>query len=100
MEGRLQIPDGFKINLTKVPALSQLAEGAIVHAWHSQSWAMHMFEVASSERSSEDDEELQVKFSPGGGRQGGRNWCRCDQCSYAGPWCNGEDDDRLISGTW
>ena len=42
----------------------------------------------------------------GGGRQGGRNWCRCDQCSYAAPWCgqrqNPKDnsDTRLISGTW
>ena len=38
VEGRLQIPDGFKVNVTKIPALGGggLAEGAIVHAWHSQ----------------------------------------------------------------
>lgn len=37
---------------------------------------------------------------------GARNWCRCDQCSYAAPWCGqhqnppDNSDDRLISGTW
>jgi hypothetical protein len=35
--------------------------------------------------------------------QGGRSWCRCDQCAYAGPWCDKSaksTDTRLISGGW
>lgn len=59
---------------------------------------MHMFEV--SEVIKVSDTELSATFAAGGGRQGGRNWCRCDQCGYAGPWCEGDDDVRLISGTW
>jgi Right handed beta helix region len=48
----------------------------------------------------------QLLFERGGGKQGGRNWCRCDQCTYAAPWCGqhqnppDRSDDRLISGTW
>lgn len=36
----------------------------------------------------------------------GRNWCRCDQCTYAGQWCGQHQDppdntdNRLISGLW
>ena len=35
----------------------------------------------------------------------GRNWCRCDQCGYAGKWCGQHQtppvkDTRLISGDW
>jgi hypothetical protein len=73
--------------------------GGIIHAWHSQSWAMHMFPIKSSKHG-------QLLFDQGGGRQGGRNWCRCDQCSYAAPWCGqrqtpkNNSDTRLISGTW
>ena len=46
-----------------------------------------------------------LKFSAGG-QQGGRNWCRCDQCTYAGAWCGqhktppDHTDTRLISGDW
>ena len=50
--------------------------GAIVHAWHSQSWAMHMFEVAEFDATNHS-----LRFSRGGW-QGGRSWCRCDQCTY------------------
>ena len=36
----------------------------------------------------------------------GRNWCRCDQCTYAGGWCGqhknppDNSDTRLIGGLW
>ena len=36
----------------------------------------------------------------------GRNWCRCDQCTYAGHWCGqhqdppDNSDNRLIGGLW
>lgn len=36
----------------------------------------------------------------------GRNWCRCDQCTYAGAWCGqhqdppDNSDTRLISRQW
>mmetsp|Transcript_111 Transcript_111/g.256 ORF Transcript_111/g.256 Transcript_111/m.256 type:complete len:526 (+) Transcript_111:3-1580(+) len=45
-------------------------------------------------------------FTPGSGGQGGRNWCRCDQCGYAAGWCGQhatpprDDDTRLIGGSW
>jgi len=75
------------------------ATGAIVHAWHSQSWAMHMFEVDGF-----DAANASLSFSRGGW-QGGRNWCRCDQCTYAGKFCTQhrvpppkEPDTRLIGG--
>ena len=73
--------------------------GAIVHAWHSQSWAMHMFEVNTF-----DAAATSLSFSRGGW-QGGRNWCRCDQCTYAGKFCTQHAvpppkkvDTRLIGG--
>jgi hypothetical protein len=71
-----------------------------VHAWHSQSWAMHVFRVAAH-----DPATSTMRFS-GGGQQGGRNWCRCDQCTYAGKWCRQHSDPpdptdrRMISGDW
>ncbi len=84
--------------------------GVILHAWHSQSWAVHMFEIESL-----NSDDGVFTFSRGG-QQGGRNWCRCDQCGYAGHgWChptsssstsssrstpNHTIDRRLISGTW
>jgi hypothetical protein len=61
---------------------------------------MHMFEVESH-----DAKTNSFKFS-GGGQQGGRNWCRCDQCGYAGKWCEqhsvpaNNSDTRLIGGDW
>jgi hypothetical protein len=71
---------------------------AFVFAWHSQSWSMHMFEIELSQ-------EGAISFVTGKGRQGGRNWCRCDQCTYAGPGCGQNqhppvEDSRLISGMW
>ena len=86
--------------------------GAIVHAWHSQSWAMHMFEVAGAASATGaatagggfDRAGSALRFSRGGW-QGGRNWCRCDQCGYAGKWCTqhqqpppSKPDTRLIGG--
>ena len=102
LTGRLQLPVGLTYNGTasRATRMPHFAPQAIVHAWHSQSWAMHMFVV-------EDHDAIhqEVTFAAGGGRQGGRNWCRCDQCTYAGRWCGqhrdeNSTDDRLISGTW
>jgi len=94
--GRLNIPNGMTYNKTALPnvALWGEAAGAVVHAKHSQTWAMHMFEV-----SSHDESKGRLTFGRGGW-QGGRNWCRCDQCTYAGPWCNLTGDSRIIGGDW
>ena len=104
VSGRLNIPTGMTYNPStaagqRITRWNHSAEGGIIHAWHSQSWAMHMFKINSSQLG-------QLFFDEGGGRQGGRNWCRCDQCSYAAPWCGqrqspkNNSDTRLISGTW
>ena len=84
--------------------------GGIVHAWHSQTWSMHMFEITHQHHGPDPAPNGpttgRLQFAPGGGRQGGRNWCRCDQCTYAASWCGQHDatqpwkDTRLISGTW
>jgi hypothetical protein len=52
----------------------------------------------------QESNSFSLTFSSGG-QQGGRNWCRCDQCGYAGPWCGQHQtppvkDSRLISGDW
>ena len=52
------------------------ASGALVRAWHPQSWALHMFQV-----SAHDSAAHLLSFDKGGS-QGGRLWCRCDQCDY------------------
>lgn len=104
VSGQLQIPVGMTYNQTnkigqRIRQWNQSAEGGIIHAWHSQSWSMHMFEIQSADAGT-------FSFSEGGGKQGARNWCRCDQCSYAAPWCGqrqsppNHSDTRLISGTW
>ena len=77
--GQLQIPVGMTYNQTTLIGqylddLGASLEGGIVHGWHSQTWAMHMFEV-------EQYEDGVLKFTHGSGKQGGRNWCRCDQCT-------------------
>eukprot|EP00041_Stephanoeca_diplocostata_P042079 m.10090 g.10090 ORF g.10090 m.10090 type:complete len:895 (+) comp7208_c0_seq1:114-2798(+) len=99
--GQLGLPVGMTYD--DVERLARLktwhnATGAVVHAWHSQSWFVNMFEVAEH-----NPVERTMTFSRGGS-QGGRSWCRCDQCAYAGPWCNTdntkEKDTRLISGGW
>ena len=100
--GQLQIPVSMTYNQSH-PVGRRLKDwkgggvGGYIYAWHSQSWSMHMFEINASLPGA-------LLFSKGGGRQGGRNWCRCDQCTYAGPWCGQNHDDptdkRLISGTW
>ena len=105
--GQLQIPVGMTYNRTS--DLGQRLDsnskrypaglvGGVIHCWHSQSWAMHMFEISQHTQG-------EFKFVPGGGRQGARNWCRCDQCTYAAHWCGQYlnppvDDKRLIGGTW
>lgn len=72
------------------------ATNGLIHAWHSQSWFTSTFTI-------ETHESPRLMFS-GGGQQGGRNWCRCDQCAYAAAWCgqhsNQTNDTRLISGNW
>ena len=70
--GQMQIPVGMTYNTSSLPARFQNAsmQGGIIHAWHSQSWAMHMFEIAKQNSPGE------LTFAKGGGKQGGRNWCR------------------------
>ena len=99
--GSQQIPNGLTYNTTSILKRFQNVSiaGGIIHAWHSQSWAMHMFRVVNQTSKGE------LKFEKGGGRQGGRNWCRCDQCTYAAHWCGQHqkppwNDTRLISGTF
>eukprot|EP00045_Choanoeca_perplexa_P016648 m.227142 g.227142 ORF g.227142 m.227142 type:complete len:896 (+) comp17319_c0_seq2:89-2776(+) len=119
--GKLQIPVSLKLN-SSAPVADRFskwanATGAIVSAWHSQSWAMHMFTVDQH-----DVEGNVLHFRPGSGSQGGRNWCRCDQCTYApgiwsnnGNWCGrvndtvasqdgtesvAPTDTRIIGGSW
>jgi len=103
--GQMQLPVGMTYNYTDdrllpVRGASSL-EGGYVFAWHSQSWAMHMFEITSHSQV-----DANMKFAKGGGKQGGRNWCRCDQCTYAAGWCGqhqdppNDDDVRLIGGDW
>jgi hypothetical protein len=116
---------GSSTNTTSTVMGESSAVGGILHAWHSQSWSMHMFEIAnhygstptgSNENSTNTNNtklattsartspQSEFQFLPGGGRQGGRNWCRCDQCTYAGGWCGQHEtppknnDTRLISG--
>lgn len=105
--GRLQIPTKMSYNRShpigkKIDGWANRSGGVggYIYAWHSQSWSMHMFEIEAATSGI-------LQFAKGGGRQGGRNWCRCDQCTYAGPWCGQHQeptpddlDDRLISGTW
>jgi len=105
-EGQPQIPIGLNLNMSN-PFYQKLKEfsnvkDAVIHAWHSQTWAVHMFPVNSF-----DVENGKILFKNGGGSQGARNWCRCDQCNYAGNlwsdhgnWCQTDTDDRLIGGNW
>ena len=105
--GQLQIPVGLSYNASsplgqRLAVWKSRAHGGIIHAWHSQTWAMHMFEIASTFI---HNDMVTLWFAKGGGKQGGRNWCRCDQCTYAGPWCGQHqnpsvDDSRLVSGSW
>jgi len=106
ISGQMQLPIGMMYNrssesLVPLQNASSSLKGGIIHAWHSQSWAMHMFEITSHSQVN-----ATMTFAPGGGKQGGRNWCRCDQCTYAGGWCGQhespprDDDTRLISGNW
>jgi hypothetical protein len=99
--GQLQIPVGMAYNTSSILKRFQniSLSGGIIHAWHSQSWAMHMFEITNQSAPGE------LTFAKGGGRQGGRNWCRCDQCTYAAQWCGQHqrppwNDTRMISGSW
>lgn len=101
--GRPQIPEGLSYNMTaqatKDFSMKNLS-GGILHAWHSQSWALHMFNITTH-----DPIYGKLRFGLGGGRQGARNWCRCDECTYAGLWCGQHqtpswNDDRLIGGSW
>eukprot|EP00543_Licmophora_paradoxa_P012879 CAMPEP_0202463384 /NCGR_PEP_ID=MMETSP1360-20130828/57965_1 /ASSEMBLY_ACC=CAM_ASM_000848 /TAXON_ID=515479 /ORGANISM="Licmophora paradoxa, Strain CCMP2313" /LENGTH=507 /DNA_ID=CAMNT_0049086269 /DNA_START=1 /DNA_END=1527 /DNA_ORIENTATION=+ len=59
-----------------------------------------MFQIEKHDR-----EENRFDFTRGSGSQGGRNWCRCDQCPDARPWCgqnkdNDDNDTRLLGGDW
>jgi len=105
VSGKMQLPVGMTYNRSDdlvgpIKDASSL-EGGFVFAWHSQSWAMHMFEIVTHSQANGT-----MTFAKGGGKQGGRNWCRCDQCTYAGAWCGQHqepprnDDRRLIGGDW
>ena len=116
--GQLQLPVGLTLNSSAPrhgpgggfdPA-SRLRSwanpvGAVVAAWHSQTWFLDFFTVDGFDR-----EAGSLTFGKGGS-QGGRNWCRCDQCAYAAnlwaghQWCGEVTDDegkdtRLIGGSW
>lgn len=79
MTGKLQIPVGMTWNVTAPDGkhLSHLSnedvKNGTVFAWHSQTWAMHMFRIsgtgvsASSSGSGIDT----FYFEEGGGKQGG-----------------------------
>eukprot|EP00980_Cylindrotheca_fusiformis_P028479 scaffold22604_cov130-Cylindrotheca_fusiformis.AAC.1 len=69
--GQVQIPVGMAYNTSSFLKRFQNKSltGGIIHAWHSQSWAMHMFRISDHSSSGE------ITFAQGGGRQGGRNWC-------------------------
>ena len=69
------------------------ATGAVVRAWHPQSWALHFFRVGSH-----DVQSAKLSFDTGGS-QGGRVWCRCDQCSYVCAAAR-QGQARLASGSW
>jgi len=96
--GRLGIPVGLTYKVDSLFADRAKhwnnATSAVIHAWHSQSWFTNMFEVKRHTNS--------TLFFGRGGSQGGRSWCRCDQCSYAAKdWCkNNTDPKALISGTF
>ncbi|GBG29319.1 Hypothetical Protein FCC1311_055412 [Hondaea fermentalgiana] len=98
--GQLELPVGLALyenssEARRMRSWSDAAAGpAVVHAWHSQSWFTNMWSVKSHDR---ETDEL---WFGAGGSQGGRSWCACDECAYAGQWCRGEGDTRLISGTW
>lgn len=100
--GRLQIPIGMTYNQSDPTVGSRMAHyknatGGLVFAWHTQGWAMHMFEI-------ESHKEGTMKFAKGGGAQGGRNWQRCGQITPS--WCGqkqdppDDSDERLVGGSW
>ena len=108
--GALNLPVGLTINASAASRghdLSRItrwanATGAVVAAWHSQTWFLNFFTVSSDS----DPAAGVLRFSKGGS-QGGRNWCRCDQCPYAAnlwaghQWCDtAAGDTRLIGGAW
>ena len=101
--GTLGLPVGLMYNAddevgNRIASWSN-ATGAVLHARHSQGWFSNMWEVKSHNKATG-----KLLFGRGGS-QGGRSWCKCDQCTYVGPWCKRDDDgkvidDRLIGGGW
>ena len=78
MTGNMQLPVGVTWNRSNeigqhLAGLSDdEAKNGIVFAWHSQTWAMHMFTIT------EKPEVNQFLFEKGGGRQGGEAlWMFC-----------------------
>jgi len=99
--GRLELPVGIEFFpdsalSRKVASWKNVTAGpAIIHAWHSQSWFTNMWSVGHHDKA-----KNKLTFDKGGS-QGGRSWCACNECGYAGSWCRKEEhDERLISGTW
>jgi hypothetical protein len=71
--GQLGLPVGVKYNASLRPGRFQKyanAAGGIIHAWHSQSWFVNMWEIVSHDLAGDA-----FKFGRGGS-QGGRSWCR------------------------
>ena len=76
------LPYGFTYDTSKVPELKGFGdslEGAVIHVWRAQGWAVHMFEIlehdsdaasATFARVGEGGKTGHVK----GGWQGGRGW--------------------------
>ena len=104
ISGQLQIPSGLTYNKTDDIIGSRMAKyenasGGLVYAWHTQGWAMHMFEIEAHSKAG-----ASMTFKQGGGKQGGRNWQACGQINAA--WCGqkqdppDDSDSRLLGGPW
>ena len=96
-EGERLLPVGMSWNTT-APQLERFnrwadATGAVVRAWHPQSWFLNMFNVSKHDRAAGS-----LTFDKGGW-QGGRVWCRCDQCDYVCP-TERKGKPELVSGDW
>lgn len=95
--GERHLPVGMTYDQS-LPNLRRLASwanatGAVVRAWHPQSWALYMWNV-----SAHDPATGRLAFDRGGW-QAGRVWCRCDQCDYVCPAAR-KGNATLQSGSW
>ena len=96
-KGERMLPIGLTYNTT-APRLANWsrwkdARGAVVRVWHPQSWFLNFFGVGSH------DPTTGAFTFDSGGSQGGRVWCRCDQCDYVCP-PERKKTPELASGSW